>query len=276
MMGRDEAIRTLRADPESADLVRDAYLGRDVAESADRFRRSTEFREVLRYLGDGLLGATVLDLGAGPGIASAAFLAAGAGRVLAVEPDPSDEVGRGAILRAGIPCEIIDAAGESLPLDDGSVDIVYGRQVLHHAQHLDRMVQEAARVLRPGGTFLACREHVVRDDRELQRFLADHPEHRLAGNEHAFRLDQYLTSMSRAGLQIVRVLRPWDTVINSFPQIDDPAQLQSLPSTLLVRKFPRIGKSLAAFPAARWVVRRRVETRIPGSMFSFLCRKPHG
>ncbi len=48
----DEAIRSLRHDPRYADLVRDAYLGRDVADSVRRFETSAEFQAVRAILGE--------------------------------------------------------------------------------------------------------------------------------------------------------------------------------------------------------------------------------
>ena len=108
----DEAILWLRADPSSADLVVDSYLGRDVADSADRFLRSAEFAEVKQLIGPMLHHAVVADIGAGTGIASYALLKSGAWRVFAVEPDASEEVGRGAIERlredTSTPIEIVD------------------------------------------------------------------------------------------------------------------------------------------------------------------------
>lgn len=270
----DEAIEALREDPASADLVRDAYLGRDVAASVARFRQSRECAEILDLLAPSLGGATVVDLGAGIGMAAAAFLDAGAARVIAVEPDPSDEVGRGALARAGVRCEVIDSVGEALPLADGSVDVVFCRQVLHHARDLDRMVSEVARVLRPGGTLLACREHVVWSDKDLQAFLASHPVNRLAGGENAFRLDDYVGAMRAAGLRVVRVIRPYDSVINSFPMVNEPEALRTLARDRLKHRLPWIGGVIAAVPGARQLVLRRLERRTPGIMFSFHCVKP--
>lgn len=117
-MTLDEAILSLRANPSFVDLVEDAYLGRDVAASADRSLRSAEFTEVQRLLGPMLHHAVVADIGAGTGIASYALHKSGASRVFAVEPDASDEVGRGAIERlredTSAPIEILDGARHRL------------------------------------------------------------------------------------------------------------------------------------------------------------------
>jgi SAM-dependent methyltransferase len=274
-MTLDEAVRAIRADPGMQDLVRDAFLGRDVADSYRRFLASTEFSEVLAVLGGRVPGADILDLGAGTGVASNAFGASGARRVVAVEPDPSDEIGRGAMARGGLACEIVDAAGEQLPFADASFDIAYCRAVLHHARDLDRLLAEVARVLRPGGLFLATREHVVRSDAELEAFLAGHPEHVLAGSEHAYRLDDYVGAIRRSGLQLTRLIGPWDSVINTWPDISDPRALEAISTGLLARRFGRFGRAIAAVPGARTLARRRFaqDHWVPGAEHSFLCRK---
>lgn len=274
LLALDDAIRTLRLDPAFEGLVRDAYLGRDVADSWRRFATSAEFHEVLGLLGGRLADATVVDLGAGIGIAAAAFSAAGARRVIAVEPDASDEVGRGAIARGGNGFEVLDAMGEDLPLPDASVDIVYLRQVLHHAQDLDRLIAEAARVLRPLGVFLACREHVVDDDAQLRAFLSAHPINRLAGGEHGFALDRYQAAITRAGLILDRTYGPYESIINAFPIVRSAEELQALPVTRLEQKFGAPGRLLGRIPPVQRVAWRRIDRREPGRLVTFLAHKP--
>lgn len=271
----DEAIRILRADPQSQDLVRDAYIGRDVRDSAARFLASGEFAAVRGMLGDRLLGATLVDVGAGTGIASAAFLASGAAHAIALEPDASDEVGRGAIQRLGdiAGLEIVAGWGEQIELGDASVDIVYCRQALHHAQDLPLMIRECARVLRPGGILLASREHVVDDARQLEQFRAAHPIHRLAGGENAFTLDQYVSSIRAAGLHMQRQMGPWDSVINAFPFATSDAELANLPRALLKRRLGRLGNLVTWGPVGGWLARRWLERPRPGRLYSFLASK---
>ena len=176
-------------------------LGPDVVASAHRFEATGEFAAVRALLGDRLRGASVVDVGAGTGIASYAFARAGAAKVWAVEPDRSGEVGRGAMakLMAGLPIEGVDAFGEQMPLPDACADIVYTRQVLHHAHDLPALLRECARLLKPGGVFLACREHVANSEDELRRFLESHPVHQLAGGEYAFTYQQYVSAITGAG-----------------------------------------------------------------------------
>src|SRR6478609_8885571 len=96
MMTCEEAFLHMRADPQYAGIVRDAYVGADLFDAAARFAASAEFAEVVAVLGERGRGK-VVDLGAGNGIASAALADAGAQMVYALEPDPSCEIGSGAI-----------------------------------------------------------------------------------------------------------------------------------------------------------------------------------
>jgi SAM-dependent methyltransferase len=275
LISLDEAIRQLRADPEHAGLVRDAYLGRDVDDSCHRFAASAEWAEVLRLLAGHVRGAAVLDLGAGVGIASAAFRSAGAARVVALEPDASDEVGRGAMARlTHRDFDVVEGRGEEIPLPDGSFDVVYGRQVLHHTTDLPRVLRECARVLKPGGVLLDCREHVVDDEEQLREHLAAHPVHRLAGGEGAYSLAQYVTAIRSAGLSLDRVLRPLDSIVNAFPTFQTQEQVERLPAEKLARKFGRLGRLIALAPPARALVRAHLDKPLPGRMYSFLAHKP--
>ena len=141
-----------------------------------------------RALGMLLPAWTVADLGCGDGyltLEAARFAA----RVIAV--DRSTNVldrARALAVRRGV--RNVDwrrGELESVPIDDGSVDLVVLSQALHHAADPAKALAEAARVLVPGGrlVLLDLRQHDeawVRerlgdrwlgfDDDELQRLLA--------------------------------------------------------------------------------------------------------
>ena len=276
MMSIDEAIRFMRQRPEYADVVRDAYLGRDVEQSYRRFLESAEFHEVRSLIGSAIVGAVVVDLGAGTGIASRAFLAAGARHVYALEPDASDEIGQGAIRRLGsaFSVDIVSAYAEQIPVANDAVDIVYARQVLHHTRDLEAAVAECARVLRSGGYFLACREHVVASGQELAAFLSHHPVHQLAGGEHAYRLEEYLTALRGAGLEVLHALAPWDSVINAYPVVRSAQELDELPRRYLSDRFGALGGAAARIPLIRKGFWTRMRRSSPGQMYSFVARKP--
>jgi ubiquinone/menaquinone biosynthesis C-methylase UbiE/biotin operon repressor len=58
---------------------------------------------------------------------------------------------------------------EELPIDDGSVDIVFFSQSLHHALHPDRAIAEGARILKPGGriAILDLAKHRFEEARDI-------------------------------------------------------------------------------------------------------------
>lgn len=276
MMSTHEAVHTLRRDPAYAQIVRDTYLDADVNAAAERFAASGEFAAVMSLIGSQIPGAVIVDLGAGNGIASYAFARAGAAQVIAVEPDPSDDIGRGAAARlcAGLPVDVREGVGESLPVDDSHVDLVYARQVLHHTQDLAQVMREAHRVLKPGGVLLACREHVADDAAQLAAFLAAHPIHQLAGGEHAYRLDEYSGAITGAGFQMKRVFGMWESVINAYPAVNTPEELAAFPLTVLTQKLGVVGRVLGAVPGVQALVWQRIKRPTPGRLYTFWAQNP--
>lgn len=275
MMLLDDAVRSLRADPSNTELISDAYLDEDVGEAAARFGRSAEFAEVLHEVGKAATGK-VLDLGSGRGIAAHAFARAGSEVVVALEPDPSSEVGYGAIRRipASENISIVVAVGERIPIRDGALDMVYVRQVLHHVRDLDRVLTECARVLRRGGLMMITREHVVDDADQLKEFLAAHPVHRLVGGENAFPLADYLNAFRAAGFNNRRTWGPWESVINAYPAVSSSDELDDYAGSLLRRKLGVVGAWVSGFRWCRSLVWRYLNRPVPGRMYSFLLEKP--
>ena len=63
----------------------------------------------------------------------------------------------------------VSGVGESLPFEDGSFDTVVTTLVLCMVTDLQRVVDEARRVVKPGGSFLFY-EHVVSDSPSMRRW----------------------------------------------------------------------------------------------------------
>jgi SAM-dependent methyltransferase len=93
-----------------------------------------------------LAGATVLDVGGGPGYFRNAFRGAGATYV-GLEPDAGEMAARGEPEPG-----TLRASGEALPIRTGAVDVCYSSNVLEHMRRPWVMADEMVRVTRPGGT----------------------------------------------------------------------------------------------------------------------------
>ena len=104
------------------------------ADSADQVAQYADLR-----------GATLLDVGGGPGYFRDAFAARGA-RYFALDADAGELSGLG-----GISPGTVIGSGMQLPFADGSVDVCYSSNVLEHVPAPWRMAEEMVRVTRPGG-----------------------------------------------------------------------------------------------------------------------------
>jgi len=276
----EQAVLVLRADPDRKEFVKACYLDDPLLVAAQRFECSDEWQAVRQLLA-GRRGQA-LDLGAGRGIASYALAVDGWG-VQAVEPDPSSIVGSGAIRRlaeeSGLPLQVTQAGAEALPFADGSIDMVYGRQVFHHLSSLGQACAELRRVLKPGGLVLATREHVIRREADRAAFLAAHLTHPWTLSENAYRLTTYLAAFRSAGLHVVSVLRPLDSPINYAPMTLAEWRLECIRPLVQVIGWRRT-LSLAS-GRTRWgrllvalgAVRQRHARYEPGASFTIIAER---
>jgi len=112
----------------------------------------------------------IADLGAGEG-AFALLLAQQAKKVIAVDTSVKMiEVGREQAQRHGVKnVEWRLGDMEEIPIEDGEIDLVFFSQSLHHALHPERAVQDAWRILKPGGriVILDLAKHRFEEAREM-------------------------------------------------------------------------------------------------------------
>jgi len=218
-MSWEDAVQSLRERPEARALVEACYFDDPLLAAAERYRASSEWAAVRKWIG--LPPGKALDLGAGRGIAAYAFAKDG-WTTTALEPDASELVGAGAIRSladaASLAINITESWGEKLPYSAAHFDVVHCRQALHHARDLKQLCAEIGRVLKPGGVLIATREHVISRREDLPIFLASHPLHKLYGGENAYLLSEYLDAIRGAGIDITRCLNPRESDINLHPE----------------------------------------------------------
>ena len=270
----EDAVRSLIADPRQTELVEACYFDLPLSGAARRFAESEEWQAMRRLIGTRY--GTAVDIGAGNGIVSFA-LARDGWTAIAIEPDPSDLVGAGAIRQlaaeTSVAIDVRSGFGEGLPLKDGEAQLVIARQVLHHARDLPAFAREIARVLAPGGMLVSSRDHVISGPEQLQDFLDHHPLHSLYGGENAFTLAQYRKALRDAGLTLEQEIGSLNSVINYAP-----FTAETLRAEVARRLGPaRRAAELALRPAPVFNAALRVLSAIdrrPGRLVSFVCRKP--
>jgi ArsR family transcriptional regulator len=112
----------------------------------------------------------IADLGAGEGTFSQ-LLARRSKKVIAVDnSEKMVEYGRELARKHGVKnLEYRKGDLEEVPIKDAAVDLAFFSQALHHAQHPERAVAEAWRILKPGGRIvvLDLLRHGYEEAREL-------------------------------------------------------------------------------------------------------------
>lgn len=261
----EQAVQSLRDDPKQAELVLACFYDDPIQSAAERYEQGTEWGALRRLLPS--KSGRALDLGSGRGMVAYSLARAG-WSVTAAEPDQSCIVGAGAIRELSrvtdTSIEVIECSGESISCDSESFDLVHCRAVLHHAVNLDRLCSEVARVLRPGGRFIATREPVLTREDDRAIFLESHPLHRLFGGENAYRLATYRSAIEAAGLTIDRIFNPLESDINAFP--DSLAKYRSRAARRLF------------LPSPSWIPDFALKllgamSNTPGRLFTFVASK---
>ena len=222
MKSWEETIVYIRSKPEYKNLVEKAYFEENLSLNVERFKNSIEFAETVKLLKKyNKTGTKILDIGCGNGISSIAFSLNGYD-VTAVEPDPSETIGAGAIkklidfynLKNII---VFESYAEDIGFKDETFDVVYIRQAMHHANNLNKFISESARVLKKGGVLLTIRDHVIFDEEDKKAFLDYHPLQKYYGGENAYKSSEYENAMTLAGLKIEKKIKTFENEINYFP-----------------------------------------------------------
>jgi SAM-dependent methyltransferase len=108
---------------------------------------TTRFHGICRQAVDPETNPTLLEIGAGPSNVSSAFFST-LGTLVGVDLDPAVKL-NDALARS----EVVDT--EALPFDEATFDACFSNWVLEHLQDPTAHLTEVARVLKPGGHYVA-------------------------------------------------------------------------------------------------------------------------
>ena len=158
--------------------------------------------EVARTIdGVDFTGKTVVDVGCGSGGVTIVLVTEhGAGAVIGIDVElPVCEQARARVERQGLTdrIEIRRVSPGPLPLDDGSIDIVFSKDSIVHIPDKETLAADVIRVLRPGGWFVAS-DWLIAHDHEPSPEMAAY----IAAEALDFGMaspDRYLTALESAG-----------------------------------------------------------------------------
>ncbi|MFN3349278.1 class I SAM-dependent methyltransferase [Pseudorhodoplanes sp.] len=112
----------------------------------------------------------VLEIGIGPGLNLAHYDPGKVKKVIGIDPEPGFlELGRKQFEQSPVPVEIVQAPGETLPLDDGIADCAVLTYTLCSVGDPVAALLEIRRVLKPGGRLLFL-EHGRSDDANIAQW----------------------------------------------------------------------------------------------------------
>jgi 2-polyprenyl-6-hydroxyphenyl methylase/3-demethylubiquinone-9 3-methyltransferase len=185
----------------------------------------------------------ILDLGCGGGLLAEDLTSLGT--VLGLDPSLPSIAAAAAHARANDrEVRYVAAVGEAIPLADEAVDVVVCSEVLEHVDDPDRVVAEAARVLRSGGLFIYSGPNRTRLSRIL---LVQAPQDWLGvlpKNLHIW--DRFVTASELTGLMQHHGIEPLEHVGVGLP-------LRSVPSAIGAILRARLGR--VSYPQAGRAVR---------------------
>ena len=157
---------------------------------------------------------------------------------------------------------VLECYAEYLPVEEIKFDVVFARQAMHHAYHLDKFISAAYSNLKKDGILMTVRDHVVSDENEKLSFFKRHPLHKFYGGENAFSEYEYKNAMIKAGFKILKTLKHSDSVINFYPWNKD-----RLSGRLkILNKIPFITD--IAWKYLQWCW-----NKMPGRLYTFIAKK---
>lgn len=175
--------------------------------STEAHPQSLLFRAFLRPY----LRGFVLDIGCGPQPVPSYLMPYPVERIVGIDPISK---------QADHPFRFVSGVGEYLPFADASFDVLVSGTTLDHYYLLDQGLREAARVLVPGGHFVAWITEVAGAPEYDPYSRAAEP----FDSEHMYHIDRawFLPLMRRMGFreaEIVAFRRPFPFLFMSFEKL---------------------------------------------------------
>lgn len=126
--------------------------------------------------------------------------------------------------------QFVVADAENIPFLDNTFTIVTCRIAAHHFPHPEAFIQEAVRVLKPGGRFLFI-DNAAPDDKVLAEFMNTFEEMRDPSHAKALSIEQWKELLKRNGLAPVKEetskkTLPFSPWVNRT--LEDPAQIEAV------------------------------------------------
>jgi ubiquinone/menaquinone biosynthesis C-methylase UbiE len=167
-------------------------------------QRHVEAKRLLA-MGGPMEGGAALEIGCGRGVGVEIILDLfGAERVDAFDLDPRMVARAQKRLESrGSKVRLWTGDVTAIPADDGHYHAVFDFGIIHHVPNWRDAISEVGRVLRPGGRFYAEEVFGQVISHKLVRRLLKHPQ------EDRFDHDQFLTSLTNAGLKVVGSSEVW-------------------------------------------------------------------
>jgi len=148
-----------QANPCGAKFARSEVGTRGFFEEIERHRYATEWHipEVVGF--ERWRGREVLEIGCGLATDAINFARAGANYTGIDLTETSIALAKRRFDLENLPGDLRVADAENLPFPDSTFDLVYSHGVLHHTPAFERAINEAHRVLKPGGTAMVMLYH---------------------------------------------------------------------------------------------------------------------
>lgn len=159
----------------------------------------------------GPTAGVVLDVGCGVGHLGNVFAATGRSDIDLVGTDFQPE-----LLREAGPgyVGLVEADVHRLPFKAGSIAAAIASNSLHHFPDVQTAMAEIARVLRPGGVFVAYDPRFVAPLEKLKKVLRRN-DRQFTEDHKAFRVDEYRQLLGSSGLEVtdLRLTDPFGPLI---------------------------------------------------------------